>query len=169
VMESRIEEDQQGGRGQEGTGVFWDFIHVAQGIVALAFLWDFTLHAVNEVSTLLTGSATVLPMIGALGLGVSITCGWFCDVILVCIVTGVITYAVFKLVCWTEWVQEEISWRECWNEFRWYNPWSWVKTLVCVTKTALQWVLKQICKWIETIVVVLVITCILATILIALL
>ena len=63
-------------------GVFGDFIHVVQGIVALAFLWDFTLHAVNEVSTLVAGSATALPMIGALGLGVSITCGWVCDVIL---------------------------------------------------------------------------------------
>jgi hypothetical protein len=66
----------QRGRGQEGTGVVSDFIHVVQGIVALAFLWGFTLHAVNEVSTLLAGSATALPLIGALGLGLRITCGW---------------------------------------------------------------------------------------------
>jgi hypothetical protein len=167
-MESREHEVRAGGRGQEGTGVVSDVIHVVQGIVALAFLWDFTLHAVNEVSTLVAGSATPLPMVGALGLGVSVTCGWICDVILLCVVTGVITYAVLKLVCWTEWVQQPISWQECWDEFTWYNPWSWVKTLVCVTKTALQWVLQQICKWVEVIVVVEVITCIGATILIGL-
>jgi hypothetical protein len=167
-MESRIHEDQQGGRGQEGSGVFWDFIHAVQGLVALAFLWDLTVHAVNEVSTLFAGAATAIPMTGAVGLVVSWGCGWFCDVILLCIVTGVITYSIFKLVCWTEWVQQQVSWRECWEEFRWYNPWSWVKVLVCVTKTAIQWVLQQICRWIEVIVVVEAVTCIGATILVAL-
>ena len=167
VMDSRMHDDRLGGRGQEGSGVFWDFVHAVQGLVALAFLWDLTAHAINEVSTLVGGSATAVPMTG-IGIEWVTECGWVCDVILLCIVTGVITYAILKLVCWTEWVQQEVSWQECWNEFKWYNPWSWVKVLVCVTKTAIQWVLQQICKWITVIVVVEVVTCIAATILVAL-
>jgi hypothetical protein len=155
-------------RAEEGYGIGWDLVHLGQGLIALSLVWDLAAHAVNEIARLALDTG-LLPLIGLLdAIGNAIIRPGFCEVsaspllCLVfqqCIVTGFITYTVVKLVCWTEWVKEEIHWTVCWEEFVWYNPWSWVKTLVCVIKTAIRWVLKTICKWIEYVVLVPVIVC----------
>ncbi len=84
--------------------------------------------------------------------------------ILLCVIAGVITYAILKLVCDEEWVQEEVDFKECWEEVKWYNPFSWGYALVCTLVKALVWVAKIICKYKEVIVTVLVLVCIVSVI-----
>ena len=68
-----------------------------------------------------------------------------CGLLAVCIITAVILYYILEWVCSQRWVQEETSFEECWEEIVWWNPWSWVKTLVCVVREVTRWVLKVIC------------------------
>ena len=84
--------------------------------------------------------------------------------ILLCIAAGVITYAILKLVCDEEWVQEEVDFKECWEEIKWYNPFSWVYAVVCTIVKALVWVAKIICKYKEVVVTILVLACIVTVI-----
>lgn len=87
-------------------------------------------------------------------------------IILVCVITGTITYLILKEVCEEEWVKEKVKVKECWEEVKWYNPFSWVKAIVCTVKEVLKWVLKQICKIKEIFVTILTIACIVAGIII---
>jgi len=97
-------------------------------------------------------------------IGVSIPLpGPLAEAYIVCIVVGVILYIVLKYLCAQEWVQERVQIKECWEEVKWYNPFSWFKALVCTIVEVLKWVLKTICKWTEVFVTILVITCIVIT------
>jgi MFS superfamily sulfate permease-like transporter len=158
-------------RNREGYGIGSDLVHIGQGFLALSLLWDFIAHIINDI-TQPRLDAELLPTIGLLSISDDVVVGTMglcralvlppevCKVITVCVVSGILIYLVFKLVCEMDWVQIEISWEECWEEFTWYNPWDWFTTLVCITKTAFIWVLQKICRYIGYIVTVLIITCI---------
>ncbi|NOR58304.1 MAG: hypothetical protein GQ474_07260 [Sulfurimonas sp.] len=88
------------------------------------------------------------------------------EIIIICIVVGVATYLSLKYVCSQEWVQESVDIEECWEKTTWYNPWSWVTSIFCTIVEVLQWVLKQICEWVEVLVTLLVISCIILGIII---
>lgn len=177
-------ETRQSRRAEEGFGFWWNIVHIFQGIVVLSLLWNLIADAVNSLA-LSFGRSQILPMGGprlegirlcrvVIGEDGQIIGGEgplppeLCYVLGVCIFVGFVTWAVFKLVCWTEWVKEEITWEECWKDKKWYNPWHWVTTLVCVTKKAVQWVLKTICKYLTWVVVAAVFVCIIALVVAAL-
>ena len=82
------------------------------------------------------------------------------EVFIICIVTGVITYIVTKWVCQSEWVREKVKIKECWEEVKWYNPFSWFVALVCTIVEVFKWVLKTFCSWVEVLVTALVVLCI---------
>lgn len=167
-------------RAEEGFGVWWNLVHLLQGLVVLSLLWNLVADAVNSLA-LVTAGSRILPAVGVRLKGVqfcsvqlddsgNIVGGEgplppeLCYILSVCILVGGLTYVMFKLVCWTEWVKEEITWEECWKEKKWYNPWDWITTLVCVTKKAVQWVLRTICKYVGWVVTVTILVCIVAAI-----
>jgi len=170
-------------RAEEGFGTWWNLVHLTQGLVALSLLWNFVADAFNHLLSAVGGDA-VLPAVGARIKGIDLCrCTWnepgdftctaplppeLCMIIFGCIVGGLLVYGIFKLVCWTDWVKEEITWEECWKEKKWYNPWDWITVLVCVTKKVVQWVLQKICKYVGTIVVIAVIVCVIAAVIVAL-
>lgn len=132
---------------------------------------------VNRLSVLFSGDAAGMTSADALSatpvmapiLGIKIPLpDPLAEAIIVCIVTGVILYVVLKYICSQEWVQEEVEIKECWEEIKWYNPWSWVKAIVCTIVEVLQWVLKTICKWTEVFVTALVVLCIIISIIVVL-
>lgn len=145
---------------------FWQLIQVSTG---LFLLYSMIAEIVVNLSTLIGGTSANQTAAVAPAVGVSVTIPLpdpIAELAVVCIVTGVITYLVLKYLCKEEWVQESVQVEECWEEVKWYNPWSWVKSIVCTVKEVLRWVLKQICRWVEIIVVILVITCIIVGIIV---
>jgi len=88
------------------------------------------------------------------------------ELIIACIVIGVLTYIVLKWVCESQWVRETVEIEECWEEVKWYNPFSWFVAIVCTIVEVVKWVLKQICGWVEALVIVLVILCIVISIIV---
>lgn len=169
-------------RAEEGFGVWWNLVHLFQGLVVLSLLWNFVAHAVNTLA-LAVGGPRLLAEVGPRLSGIEFcSCQWndlgdltctgplppeLCVIAVFCLVVGFLTYIMFKLVCWTEWVKEEITWEECWKEKKWYNPWDWITTVVCVTKKAVQWVLQKICKYLEWVIVIAIVVCIVGAIIAA--
>jgi hypothetical protein len=147
------------------TGVW----RLTQLSVALGVLYSLVIQVANEATTLLAGTSgqasahahlTAAPVASPL-----IRVVWdlpdpLAEVIIVCIVTGVVTYFVLSWVCSRQWVQEKVSVEKCWEEVRWYNPFSWFSAIVCTVVEVLKWVLKLICGWTWVAVLGLVITCI---------
>lgn len=153
-------------RKDEGYGFWWDLVHIGQGLFGLSLLWDLFAGTINQVSTLALGTQ-YLPMVWNFivweeGLCEIIIGPEICGVLKGCFYIAGLAYLTTKLLCWTEWVKEEIKWEDCWDEISWKNPWSWIKTVVCVTKTIIRWVLKQLCDYIDIFVVVFVVVCIIA-------
>jgi hypothetical protein len=91
------------------------------------------------------------------------------ELFIACIFTGVLTYIVLKWVCESQWVQEPVQVKECWEEVTWYNPFSWVAAIVCTVVEVLKWVLKQICGWVEVLIVTLVVICIVVVLVVVML
>lgn len=81
---------------------------------------------------------------------------------------GFLQYILLSWVCESQWVQERVQVKECWEEVTWYNPWSWVKALVCTFVEVLKWVLQQICGWKEIFVIIQVAICITVAIIVVL-
>ncbi|MGN7514484.1 MAG: hypothetical protein ACTHOM_08920 [Allomuricauda sp.] len=163
-------------RAQEGYGFWWNIVHIFQGLFAISLLWNFASETINKVSNTVGGS-DFLPAAPLSLKGIDFCSIQFddngniigsegplppelCAILAGCIFGGFLVWLIFKLICWTEWVKEEIEWEECWEEKDWYNPWHWITTLVCVTKKAIQWVLQKICKYLDTVIVILVIICV---------
>lgn len=85
--------------------------------------------------------------------------GYLAEALIACVVMGIILYAILDYICNQEWVQEPVEIEECWEEIKWYNPFSWVKAIFCTIVEVLKWVLKQVCKWKATFVLAMVIIC----------
>lgn len=152
-----------------------DVWRLAQAGVALGALYSLVAHVVNMAYLLFTGGAEGLtvrqiaaaePVWSAFIRIIVTVPDPIAEVVILCIVLGVITYVLLKYVCESEWVQETVEVEECWEEVKWYNPWSWVKAIVCTIVEVVKWVLKQICKWVKVVVTVLVIACIVVTLII---
>lgn len=141
--------------------------------VAFGALYSLVMHVVNKSYLLLSGAAQEMTMrqvanaapVAAPGITVTLP-DPVAEVVIVCIVLGVITYVVLKYLCKSEWVQETVQVEECWEEVKWYNPFSWFVAIVCTIVEVLKWVLKQICKWVEVVVTILVVACIIVTLII---
>lgn len=148
-------------------------LHLAELLVGFLMLYSLVMRVVNRVAVLASGAAGEMTKQEALAAtpvaapGVTIVLpDPLAEVLIACIVLGVITYVVLKWLCHEEWVQEPVQVEECWEEVKWYNPWSWVVAVVCTVKEVLKWVLKQICGWVEVLVSALVIVCIVVGIII---
>lgn len=150
---------------------------LAQLVAVFTVLYGAVINVANKVSVLLTGpeaGATLAETLAATPVAASTLLvriplpDPLAEFIIFCIVTGIITYFVLKWICGYEWVQEKVKIKECWEEVKWYNPFSWFVAIVCTIVEVLKWVLKWICKWVEVLVVILVITCIVVAILIVL-
>ena len=148
---------------------------LAELFVAFTALYSLIAGVLNRIVTLASGAAGEMATRDALAaapvatpaIGISIPLpDPVAELVIVCIVLGVITYVVLKWLCHEEWVQETVEVEECWEEVKWYNPWSWVVAIVCTVKEVLKWVLKQICGWVEVLVSVLVVACIVVGIII---
>ncbi|MEN8134252.1 MAG: hypothetical protein ABFS18_01780 [Thermodesulfobacteriota bacterium] len=142
-------------------------------IAALGCLYSLSMHVINKLYLLFTGSYKTMTMmqvaaatpVAAPGLTITLP-DPVAEILLVCIIGGVLTYAILKYVCSQEWVQEPVQVQECWTEIQWYNPFSWVEAIVCTFVEVLKWVLKQICGYVEVIVTILVIICVIVGIII---
>lgn len=142
---------------------------LAQLIVAFATLYSLIIHIVNKVALWVTGIPADMTVSDALSaapvatqlIGVKIPLpDPLAEFIIVCIVLGVLTYVVLKWVCEREWVKETVAVEECWEEVKWYNPFSWFVAIVCTIVEVVTWVLKLICGWVGVLVLVLVFLCI---------
>lgn len=150
---------------------------LAQLVTAFTVLYGAVINVVNMVSGLLAGPeadatiaetlAATLVATPALLVTVPLS-GSIAEFFIACIVTGITTYFVWKWICNNEWVQEKVDVEKCWEEVKWYNPFSWFVAIVCTVVEVLKWVLKLICGWVEVLVVVLTLSCMGATLLIVL-
>lgn len=147
-------------------------------VTAFAALISFAADVIYKLSVLFAGPPAGMTGLEALAaapaiallVGVTIPLPYpLAELILVCIITGVLTYILLKWVCESQWVQEPVEVEKCWEEVRWYNPFSWFVAIVCTIVEALKWVFKQICGWIEVLIVILVVTCIVVAILVVVL
>jgi hypothetical protein len=129
---------------------------IIQASIIFGFLYGYIADVVDHARVILGGSATDhMSQSVQRGIGVKICSAVLqegsdifripCGLLIVCVVTAVILYYILEWVCNQRWVQEETSFKECWEEIVWWNPWSWVKTLVCVVKEVTRWVLKVVC------------------------
>ena len=148
----------------------WRF---AQEIIAFGLLYNMIINIVNKLHLLITGAAKGMALsevVTAEPVATPIISVVLKDpiatAIILCIVTGVLTYVVFRYICQSQWVQEKVNVKKCWEEVKWYNPFSWVRAIVCTVVEVVKWVLKLVCKWIAYVVIVLVITCIVVSIII---
>ena len=146
----------------------WRFLQLT---VALGSLYTLLMRVINKGYLLFSGAAkdmTTSQIVSAQPVAApGITIGLpnpIAEAAIVCIVVGVITYIALKFVCKSVWVQEPVQVKKCWEEVKWYNPFSWVVAIVCTIVEVLKWVLKQICNWVEVLVTVLVIACIVITV-----
>lgn len=150
-----------------------DVWRILQLTVALGSLYTMIVHVIHKAYLLFSGAVKDMTMsevvssqpVAAPGITIGLP-DPIAELIIFCIIMGTLTYIVLKYVCETEWVQERVKIKECWEEVKWYNPFSWFVAIVCTFVEVLKWVLKQICKWIEVIVTVLVIACIAITLII---
>ena len=150
--------------GQRHPGVLVDLWRFTQLGVGFYALYSMVAHVASSIGAL-AADQPAARVVGAPGITVTLP-DPLAEIIIACIVTGVLTYMLLKYLCQTEWVQEPVEVKKCWEEIKWYNPWSWVKAIVCTVVEVLKWVLKQICGWVEVLVVILVITCIIVGIII---
>lgn len=70
----------------------------------------------------------------------------YVETVLYCFVLALWVYLFLGKVCQEEWVQETVNVKKCWKKIKWYNPWSWVKSIVCTFVEVVKWVLKVFCK-----------------------
>lgn len=143
---------------------------LSQGLVALLLLYSLLAHLINHsfiarpinyayyllfnknIAQIVSGKG-ILPQvfqvnpqtIGCPDILGETACGYFRGVI-VCYLTVVVVAIVLNYICGTEWVQENVSVKNCWDEVEWYNPWDWFVATVCTITEVTKWVLKQICK-----------------------
>lgn len=152
-----------------------DIWRLLQLTVALGFLYTLLMRVINRGYLLLSGATKDMTMsqvdsaspVAAPGITIGLP-GPIAETVIACIVLGTITYIVLKYLCESEWVQERVQVEKCWEEVKWYNPFSWFVAIVCTIVEVLKWVLKQICRWVEVTVTVLVIACIVIALIILL-
>ena len=152
-----------------------EFWRLALLLTGFATLYSLIINVVNGVAMLVTGVPVGMPKSAALmepavatpivGVAVGLPEG-VAEVAIACIILGIITYVILEWLCQQEWVQEPVQIEKCWEEVQWYNPWSWVVAIVCALVWGLAWVLKTICGWVEVVVIVLVLACIIVGIII---
>ena len=143
---------------------------LAEEFVALFALYSLVVRIINrsylffsgEYKTMTLSQVVAAEPVTAAGITVILP-DPVVEILIGCIVVGTITYVTLKYVCREEWVQEPVQVKECWEEVQWYNPFSWFTAIVCTFVEVLKWVLKQICEWVEEIVIGLVIICIVVT------
>lgn len=148
-------------------------VKLAKELVALGMLYALAAHTVNKAYLLFSGAYKTMTLsqiaaaapVAAPGIIIPLP-DPVAEIVLICIIGGIITYLILAWVCSEEWVQEPVEIEECWEEVEWYKPWEWVVAIVCTVVEVLKWVLKQICEWKEVIVSVLVIICIVVGIII---
>ncbi len=152
---------------KQNTGVSTDFVQALEGLGALGVTYNLAAHAFNSVASAFSGGTAVmsLPVFFNIGIRWGSILG---ELILVCLASGFLAWVVLNWVCKSFWVQEKVNIKKCWTEIKWYNPWSWVKAVVCTVKEVLKWVLKTICGWKEVIVATLTIACLIAAVVVAL-
>lgn len=142
-------------------------VKLAKEIVALGMLYSLIAHTINKTYLLLSGAYKTMTLeqittdtpIAVPGISITLP-DPVVEILFVCIIGGVITSLILQWVCSEEWVQESVKVEKCWEEVKWYNPFSWVVALVCTLVEVLKWVLKQICGWKEVLVTALVIICV---------
>jgi len=142
--------------------------HLIEASVALGMLYSLFGCVINKLNFLVSGTTplsttspemmvpTLVPSLIEINIPIPYP---LAEILLICVLMGALTYIVLKTVCSEEWVKEPVDVEECWEEITW-NPFSWIKSLVCTVVEVLKWVLKQICKVVEILVTVLVISCI---------
>lgn len=149
-----------------GGKFIYDIWKLMQLTVALGSLYTLVMHVIHKSYLLFSGAAQDMTTsqiassnpVAAPGISIGLP-GPLAEIIITCIVLGTITYIILEWLCESVWVQELKKVEECWEEIKWYNPWTWVKALVCVLVWALVWVVKQICKWTEVLTIFLVLFC----------
>ncbi|MGD8326580.1 MAG: hypothetical protein PVF65_06665 [Sphingomonadales bacterium] len=134
---------------------FW---RLAEIVTAYLVLYSLFAEVVNKTAMAFAGAATA-PLAVLVGITIPLP-DPLTEIIIFCIITGVLTYIVLKYVCSEQWVQEPVNVKKCWEEITWWNPWSWIKSIVCTVVEVLKWVLKLICGWVEALVIILVVACI---------
>ena len=142
-----------------------DVWQLTQGVSVLWLLVSFAVSAFGSAYMLATrgvGAARQSMLAhGAGAIGVVVTLpDPVAEILIACILVGVLTYIGLSYVCESEWVQETVRYEDCWKEKDWWNPFHWVWVLVCVVKETVKWVLKQICGWKEIFAIVLTLVCI---------
>jgi len=161
---------------QQNTGRHFvtDLWRLVQLFVALWLLYSLAVHTLWLASQVVSGQAKALgagglaaagPVAGAIGIKIPLP-GPLAELIITCIVVGVITYVVLKWLCQSQWVQQPVNVRKCWEEVQWWNPFSWFVAIVCTVVQVLKWVLQQICSWVAVLVTILVIICIVISIIV---
>jgi|GEM_PF-2186210 len=140
---------------------FWHLLEIS---AAFFMLYSLFAEVVNKVAIAFAGAVTA-PLAVLVGIAIPLP-DPIAELVIICIITGVITYVVLRYVCSEQWVQEPVNVRKCWEEITWWNPWSWVKSIVCTVVEVLKWVLKIICAWVEALVIILVVLCIVVGIII---
>lgn len=144
-----------------------EFTQVIEGFGALALVYNLAAHAFNSVSGALSssGEAAALPVLFSVG----VAFGWggiLGDLILTCFAIGFITIFALRYICESDWIWGPVDVWGCWEEVTW-NPWSWVKAIVCGFKEIFKWILQKICAWKYVLVTILVVGCILGAIAVA--
>jgi hypothetical protein len=137
--------------------------HAVQGVVVLGMAVGFAAHVVSMAMLAGNKQAGALAPSGIIVTTPPIAPGDpIIDVILVCIVTGIVVYLLLVAVCQSEWVKKKTKIKDCFRKRKWYNPFDWVRILVCVVKWVVRRVLQKICSWKEVLVIVLTVACIIA-------
>lgn len=145
---------------------------LAQSLFGLGLLYAFIGGIINHAYKAFTGdiNTTLVPMSAEIKfdfckeqvLEWGDVMGTICGVFVVCTITVFLIWLILEWICNREWVQEDVEIEECWEEITWYNPWTWVKSIVCTTKEVLKWILKLICKVRKVLIWIIFIVCIVA-------
>ena len=132
---------------------------LAEGVVAIGLVASFAAHVVQEAT--MRGGERSVAATAPITVNVPIPVpDPVIDLILTCVVLGIVTYMVLAWVCSSEWIKKKKKVKDCFKKKKWYNPFDWVRVLVCVFKWVVVKVLQTICGWKEVIVAALVIACV---------
>lgn len=151
---------------KQGATFSEEFVQVLEGLGAVAVGYNLAAHAFNSVVGALSsaGEATVLPVLFSVPIHGA---GILGDLILSCFAVGFITIFVWRYICELDWIWGPVDVWSCWKEVKWYNPFSWVKAIVCGFVQIFKWILQLICKWKYVLVTVAVTACVIGAIAVA--
>jgi hypothetical protein len=139
-----------------------------QTLTALGFLYELIAITANHLNEAFSdGGGQILPL--WLNTDPFGTCTAFgidpavCGGLATCFTVTVVTLVLLGLLCEEEWVQETVDVKKCWEEISW-NPWGWVKALVCTFVEVTRWVLKLVCEIKWALVITVAIVCVVAVV-----